>query len=370
MTKGKRGSTKILPLPSQIENMVYRISFIVLLLASLQVAEAQNQVRAGLIGFYNLENLFDTINTEGVLDEEFTPEGPNKWTGSRYLEKLDNMALVISRIGEDDGWSGGPAVLGVSEIENRSVLEDLAAHPLLKESNYQIVHYDSPDLRGVDVALMYRPRFFRVTASASPSLDLTNDEGEPVYTRDQLVVSGIFDGEPMHFIVGHWPSRSGGELTSRPRRIAAAELSRRLVDSLLSIDGDAKVFVMGDFNDDPVDESMRKILRASGKPDRLKEGELFNTMFPLFRKGIGSLYYRDGVNLFDQIVITPSLLGSDYSSYRFLHARVFNASFLLQKDGQYKGYPLRSFVGTVWQGGYSDHFPVYVIIVKSNSPAN
>ncbi len=370
MTKGKRGSTKILPLPSQIENMVYRISFIVLLLASLQVAEAQNQVRAGLIGFYNLENLFDTINTEGVLDEEFTPEGPNKWTGSRYLEKLDNMALVISRIGEDDGWSGGPAVLGVSEIENRSVLEDLAAHPLLKESNYQIVHYDSPDLRGVDVALMYRPRFFRVTASASPSLDLTNDEGEPVYTRDQLVVSGIFDGEPMHFIVGHWPSRSGGELTSRPRRIAAAELSRRLVDSLLAIDGDAKVFVMGDFNDDPVDESMRKILRASGKPDRLKEGELFNTMFPLFRKGIGSLYYRDGVNLFDQIVITPSLLGSDYSSYRFLHARVFNASFLLQKDGQYKGYPLRSFVGTVWQGGYSDHFPVYVIIVKSNSPAN
>ncbi|MDX9902809.1 MAG: endonuclease/exonuclease/phosphatase family protein [Bacteroidales bacterium] len=350
--------------------MVYRISFIVLLLASLQVAEAQNQVRAGLIGFYNLENLFDTINTEGVLDEEFTPEGPNKWTGSRYLEKLDNMALVISRIGEDDGWSGGPAVLGVSEIENRSVLEDLAAHPLLKESNYQIVHYDSPDLRGVDVALMYRPRFFRVTASASPSLDLTNDEGEPVYTRDQLVVSGIFDGEPMHFIVGHWPSRSGGELTSRPRRIAAAELSRRLVDSLLAIDGDAKVFVMGDFNDDPVDESMRKILRASGKPDRLKEGELFNTMFPLFRKGIGSLYYRDGVNLFDQIIITPSLLGSDYSSYRFLHARVFNASFLLQKDGQYRGYPLRSFVGTVWQGGYSDHFPVYVIIVKSNSPAN
>jgi len=208
-----------------------RISIVVIILfsACLSVAEAQQQVRAGLIAFYNLENLFDTLDTKGVLDEEFTPEGPNKWTGSRYLEKLGNMALVISRIGEDDGWTGGPAVLGVSEIENRSVLEDLAAHPLLKESNYQIVHYDSPDRRGVDVALMYRPRFFRVTSSASPSLDLTNDEGEPVYTRDQLVVSGIFDGEPMHFIVGHWPSRSGGELTSRPRRIAAAQLSRRIV---------------------------------------------------------------------------------------------------------------------------------------------
>jgi hypothetical protein len=347
--------------------MRVRIIILLLLSAGLSVAEAQQQVRAGLIAFYNLENLFDTIDTPGVLDEEFTPEGPNKWTGSRYLEKLDNMALVISRIGEDDGWSGGPAVLGVSEIENRSVLEDLAAHPLLKESNYQIVHYDSPDLRGVDVALMYRPRFFWVTASASPSLPLTNDEGEPVYTRDQLVVSGVFDGEPMHFIVGHWPSRSGGELTTRPRRNAAAALSHRLVDSLLAIDNSAKVFVMGDLNDDPVDESLVKYLRASGKPDRLKDDEMFNTMFPLFRRGIGSLNYRDGMNLFDQIVITPSLLGSDYSSYRFRHARVFNSPFLMQKDGQYKGYPLRSFVGTVWQGGYSDHFPVYVIIVRNSS---
>lgn len=266
---------------------------------------AQQQTRAGLIAFYNLENLFDTIDTPGVLDEEFTPEGPNKWSGTRYKEKLDNMAYAISRIGEDEGWKGGPAVLGVSEIENRSVLEDLAAHPLLKESNYQVVHYDSPDRRGVDVALMYRPRFFKVTASASPSLPLTNDEGEPVYTRDQLVVSGLFDGEPMHFIVGHWPSRSGGEMTTRPRRNAAAALSRRLVDSLLAIDSSAKVFVMGDLNDDPVDESLRKYLRAAGDPERLKEGELFNAMFPLFRKGIGSLNYRDGMNMFDQIIISP-----------------------------------------------------------------
>ncbi len=349
--------------------MMRKISFILLFLFPVLAADAQ-QVRAGLIAFYNLENLFDTIDTPGVLDEEFTPDGPNKWTGTRYKAKLDNMALAISKIGEDDGWSGGPAVLGVSEIENRSVLEDLAAHPLLRESNYQIVHYDSPDLRGVDVALMYRPRFFSVTASASPSLDLLNEEGERIYTRDQLVVSGMFDGEPMHFIVGHWPSRSGGELTSRPRRNAAAALSRRLVDSLQAIDSGAKVFVMGDLNDDPVDESLRSYLKASGNPDRLREGELFNTMFPLFRKGIGSLYYRDGMNLFDQIIITPALLGSDYRSYKFLHARVFNAPFLVQKDGQYKGYPLRSFAGTVWQGGYSDHFPVYVIIVKSTAAGN
>jgi hypothetical protein len=347
-----------------------RIAAVIIFLIIACGSEAQQSVRAGVIAFYNLENLFDTIDTPDVLDEEFTPEGPNKWTGAKYLEKIDNMALAISRIGEDDGWKGGPAVLGVAEIENRAVLEDLAAHPLLRESNYQIIHYDSPDLRGVDVALMYRPRFFRVTASASYELDLADENGEKIYTRDQLIVSGLFDGEPMHFLVAHWPSRSGGEATTRSRRNAAAALSRRLVDSLMTIDPQAKVFVMGDLNDDPTDESLRKYLRASGDPDRMEDGELFNTMLPLYRKGIGSLYYRDGVNLFDQIIITPSLLGKDYSSYKFLVARVFNSPFLVQKDGQYKGYPLRSFAGTVWQGGYSDHFPVYVVIVRNNNPKN
>jgi hypothetical protein len=330
--------------------------------------QAQQSMKAGLIAFYNLENLFDTIDTPGVIDEEFTPSGPNKWTRQRYLEKLNNMALAISRIGEDEGWKGGPAVLGVSEIENRQVLEDLVKHPFLKGSNYQIVHYDSPDLRGVDVALLYRPGFFRVTASASPELELYDDEKERIYTRDQLVVSGIFDGELMHFIVCHWPSRSSGEMTTRPRRNAAALLSRHLVDSLLNIDRKAKIFVMGDLNDDPSDESLRKYLKAAPDPDKLKSGELFNTMYPLFKKGIGSLNYRDGLNLFDQIIVTPSLLGIDYSSYHFRYARVFNSSFLMQKDGQYKGYPLRSFAGTVWQGGFSDHFPVYVIIVKNIIP--
>lgn len=338
--------------------------FCLLLIAVVSGLSAQKSYRAAVIGFYNLENLFDTIDTEGVLDEEFTPQGIDRWTGDKYRHKIENMAQAISRIGEDEGWKGGPAVLGVSEIENREVLEDLVAHPLLKESGYQIVHYDSPDRRGVDVALLYRSRFFRVTSSTSTPLLIYNDEGERIYTRNQLVVSGIFDGEPMHFIVNHWPSRSGGELASRPRRNAAADLSRHLVDSLRTIDAGAKVFVMGDLNDDPVNESMRTHLKAGADPKKLKKDELFNTMFPLYKKGIGSLYYRDGTNLFDQIVITPSLLGKDYSTYKFHKAQVFNSSFLVQKDGQYKGYPLRSYVGTVFQGGYSDHFPVYVVIVK------
>ncbi|HPT31212.1 MAG TPA: endonuclease/exonuclease/phosphatase family protein [Prolixibacteraceae bacterium] len=339
--------------------------FFALLLIIAGTLPAQKNVQAGLIAFYNLENLFDTIDTPDVLDEEFTPGGPNRWTGERYKEKIGNMALAISRIGEEEGWKGGPAILGVSEIENRSVLEDLVSHPLLKESGYQIVHYDSPDLRGVDVALLYRPQFFRLTASASPELLLKNDQGERIFTRDQLVVSGLFDGEPFHFIVGHWPSRSGGEMTTRPRRNAAAALARHLTDSLMTLDPKAKVVIMGDLNDDPSDESLRLYLRAAPDPGKLKEGELYNTMYPLYRKGIGSLNYRDGLNLFDQIIVSPALLGKDYSAYKLLHARVFNRPFLMQKDGQYKGYPLRSFAGTVWQGGFSDHFPVYIIIVRN-----
>ena len=328
-------------------------------------ANAQQSYRAGVIAFYNLENLFDTIDTPGVDDEEFTPNGPDRWTSDKYWHKINNMALAISRIGEGDGWKGGPAVLGVSEIENRAVLEDLISNPLLKDSGYQIVHFDSPDKRGVDVALLYRPRFFRVTSSTSTPLFIYKEDGERIYTRNQLVVSGMFDGEPMSFIVNHWPSRSGGEAASRPRRNAAADLTRHLTDSLLAINPQAKVVIMGDLNDDPINESLRKHLKAGANPDKLKQGELFNCMFPLYKKGIGSLYYRDGTNLFDQIIITPGLLGKDYSTYKFYKAQIFNSPFLVQKDGQYKGYPLRTYVGTVFQGGFSDHFPVYIVIVKN-----
>jgi hypothetical protein len=337
---------------------------VILLFPSVSILYGQSNLKAGIIAFYNLENLFDTINTPGVNDEEFTPEGPDKWTSERYWIKISHLAEAISRIGEDAGIKGGPAILGVSEVENRSVLEDLVSHPLLKSSDYQIVHYDSPDLRGVDVALIYQPRYFSVLTSESPELVIFDADKHRIYTRDQLVVTGIFDGEEMSFIVNHWPSRSTGESTTRPRRNAAATLTRHLVDSLLGINSDAKIIIMGDLNDDPVNESVRKYLKAGDRSDGIKDGELYNCMYPLFRKGIGSLYYRDGMNLFDQIIVTPALLGSDYSTYKFYAARVFNEPFLVQQDGQYKGYPLRTYVGSTFQGGYSDHFPVYILVVK------
>ncbi len=341
-----------------------RIELAFLLIFFTLALNAQVRLKAGVIAFYNLENLFDTINTEGVLDEEFTPDGPDKWNGARYMEKIGHLAEVISQIGSDEGIPGGPAVIGVSEIENRSVLEDLVAHPLLKPSGYRIVHYDSPDLRGVDVALLYQPRYFKVTGSASAELKLFDDEGNRIYTRDQLVVSGLFDGEEMSFIVNHWPSRSGGEKASMPRRNAAATLTRHLVDSLLAINSDAKVVVMGDLNDDPVNESVNDILKARDHVDQLEPGELFNCMYPLFKKGIGSLAYRDAWNLFDQIIVSQGLLQTGYETYSYYAARIFNKPFLTQQDGQYKGYPFRTYVGTTYQGGYSDHFPAYIIIAK------
>jgi hypothetical protein len=341
---------------------IFFLSFLTLLAAA---SYGQNSFKAGVVAFYNLENLFDTINTDGVDDDDFTPNGLNKWTSERYLIKINRLAEAISRIGEDDGIKGGPAILGVSEIENRAVLEDLIAHPLLRASNYQIVHYDSPDLRGVDVALIYQPRYFRVSSSDSPELVIYNENNERVLTRDQLVVTGLYDGEEISIIVNHWPSRSSGESVTRPRRNSAATLTRHLVDSLLTMNKNAKVVIMGDLNDDPVNESLRKYLRASDNPDKLKEGDLFNCMYPLFKKGVGSLYYRDGQNLFDQIIVTPALLGKDYSTYKYYTSRIFNKPFLIQADGQYKDYPLRTYVGTTFQGGYSDHFPVYILMVRS-----
>lgn len=327
-------------------------------------AYTQARYKAGVVAFYNVENLFDTINSDGVLDEEFTPDGPNMWTGKRYLEKLDRLARVISGIGSDEGIPGGPAILGISEIENRSVLEDLAARPLLAEADYRVIHFDLPDRRGVDVGLLYQPRYFEPLNAVSAELLLYDNDGSRIYTRDQLVVSGNFDGEAMHFIVNHWPSRRGGEKASRPLRNEAARLTRSLTDSLLAIDAGAKVIIMGDLNDDPVNQSVKRVLGAVDSPERVREGGLYNAMYPLFKKGVGSLAYRDTWNLFDQIIVSEPLLRENPDSYRYLTARVYNKEFLTQKDGQYRGYPFRTYVGTTYQGGYSDHFPVYIIIVK------
>ncbi|NPA35534.1 MAG: endonuclease/exonuclease/phosphatase family protein [Chlorobi bacterium] len=344
--------------------MKIKLIFLLLIVSFSPLKKLNSQnYKAGAIAFYNLENLFDTIDSPNVRDTEFTPAGRKKWTGDKYWEKIHHMATVISKIGSKEGLPG-PAVIGVSEIENRGVLEDLVNDEALKEQNYQIVHYDSPDKRGIDVALLYQPRYFKVTNSRAVPLLIKGDDGKRLYTRDQLVVTGFFDGEEMHFIVNHWPSRRGGEARSRHLRDAAAQLTRSLVDSILNIDSKAKIAVMGDLNDDPINESLMVYLRAVGDKKKLKEGDMYNPMYKMYKKGIGSLAYRDNWNLFDQIIISQAFLGNDYSTYKFRVAHVFNDKMLINKTGRYKGYPHRTYVGDTYKAGYSDHLPVYIIILK------
>lgn len=341
-----------------------KIFILIVLVAQFTCLFAQTSLKAGVIAFYNLENLFDTINTEGVLDKEFTPDGQNKWNQKKYFAKIEKLAGVISRIGEDDKIVGGPAIIGVAEIENRSVLEDLIAHPYLKNAEYKIVHYNSPDRRGIDVALLYQSRYFILDSSKPFELILKDEEGKRVFTRDQLLVSGKFMGEDTHFIVNHWPSRRGGAPASNSKRLIAAKLTRSIVDSLQLIDSGAKIIVMGDFNDDPDNESMVDVLKAKDHLDNLGSDELYNCMFPLFKKGLGTLAYRDKWNLFDQILVSKGLLGNDYTSLAYYAARVYNKAFLIQQDGDFKGYPYRTYAGAKYLNGFSDHFPVYIIVLR------
>lgn len=324
--------------------------------------DTSKKYKIASIGFYNLENLFDTVDDTLINDEEFLPEGARAWTPERYQEKLTNMAFVISQIGIQDA-KNGLSVLGVSEIENRKVLEDLVIQPSIKDRNYQIVHYDSPDHRGVDVGLLYNPKHFTPIMSKPIALLIFND-GIRRYTRDVLYVKGLLDSDTVHIMVNHWPSRSGGEAKTAPSRNSGAQLCRNVVDSVLNIVPDAKFFVMGDLNDDPTNESLKSYLRTVSKVKDVHKTGMFNPYEDLFRRGQGSNAYRDAWSLFDQIVISKGVVDKNKMGYYFFKANIFNKEFLITPTGQYKGYPLRTFSGDTYQSGYSDHFPTYIYLIK------
>ncbi len=324
----------------------------------------EKKYKVKTVAFYNVENLFDTINDPRKFDDDRTPTGKDNWTTPKYKDKLEKLAKVISEIGEEFTKTP-PAIIGVCEIENKDVLIDLVNQEKLKSQNYGIVHFDSPDERGIDVALLYKKSVFTPISSKSHTLYLYYDNGEKRdYTRDQLVVSGTFDGEEMHFIVNHWPSRSGGEARSRSKREAAAALNKKIIDSLQKINPKAKIMSMGDLNDDPTNSSLKKVLETKSKKKRAKGKDLYNPMEEMVKKGVGSLAWRDSWNLFDQIFFTAELLDEDKSSYRFWKAKVFNERYLFNKSGRYKGYPFRSYANGNYTGGYSDHFPVYIYLIK------
>ena len=314
--------------------------------------------RQYVVGFYNLENFYDTIPDKIADDSEYLPNGAMNWNTMKYTNKVKNLAFAISKM------PANLAILGVAEVENRGVLEDLVSQPTIKDRRLQIVHYDGPDRRGVDVALLYNPAIFKVTHSSSHRI---RTEIPNFITRDQLVVTGLLDGEEVNIIVLHWPSKGGGEARSVPRRRDAALTTRFLVDSLFAVNPKAKTIIMGDLNDDPIEPSLTVHLNAKCEKRNTQPQGLYNPYCELYKKGIGSIGYQDQWNIFDQIIVSYELLPKnkdDFNTIKFLKAEIFNKDFLKQQTGKFRGYPLRTHAGGVWLNGYSDHFPSLIWLGK------
>ncbi len=344
-----------------------RLLLIVIILSALapQAALAQKtQYQVAAVAFYNFENLFDTLDDPKKFDEEFTPKGDYHYGTAIYTAKLHNLATVLQQMGTDV-TPDGPAIIGTAKIENDRVLQDLCAQPEIRGRGYRFVHFESPDSRGIDVAMLYNPRYFTVLRAEALFTDIAASGEKGGKTRDVLHVTGILAGDTTHVFVNHWPSRRGGEAASAPLRAIAARVSRRVIDSLMAVNPATKVLVMGDLNDDPVSPSVAKVLGAKGDKNKVRPGELYNPWAAYFNKGIGTLGYNDSWNLFDQIMLSSGWLQDAGKGWRYYKSEIFSRDFLKEKFGQYKGYPHRSFNGTNWINGYSDHFPVIVYLVKA-----
>ena len=339
--------------------------FLVLIFAlclSVSTSLAQKQYKVVCVAFYNFENLFDTYDMPGKNDVEFTPDGANHYTEEIYLEKLDNLATVVSKIGTDV-TPDGAAILGVCEIENRKVLEDFVKHPKIADRNYQIVHYESPDFRGIDNALLYQEKYFKVHSSNTLLMISRISGTDTSYSRHILVVEGTLDGDTVAITVNHWPSRRGGEQATKHLRNGAAQQNRDLVDRNNA--RGIKTIVMGDLNDDPINESVSEILRAGPNKKKIRSGEMYNPYYEYYKRGLGTTAYRDAWSLFDQIILSSNFVRKT-DGFRFHRAEVFNEPWLTQKLGTYKGYPHRTYSFGSYIGGYSDHFPVYIFLVKES----
>ena len=342
----------------------FLLSFVAAILFMPSVTSAQSTKKQGMvmgIAFYNLENLFDTINNNGKYDLEFSPQGSRQWDGRKYWSKINKLAYAISRLNTKT-TPLGPAIIGISEIENESVVKDLVDAEPLKKYGLEYVHHDSPDRRGVDVGLLYNPKFYKVDNVTNHTLSIPD---KPYFrTRDQMCVVGRLMGQPVAIIVNHWPSRIGGEQQSSPLREAAAALSKHIADSLWKVNPDMGVIIMGDLNDDPQNKSCAKVLGASKKREGIGDHEFFNPFWKVLDDGIGTLAYKSQWNLFDQIIISGNLANGPSDKFHYLRPIVHNHEFLRDTEGNRQGYPRRTFSAGMWLDGYSDHFPTQVLFVK------
>jgi Endonuclease/Exonuclease/phosphatase family. len=298
-----------------------------------------------------MENLFDTINDPVTLDDDFTKNSPKNWNENRFRRKVKKIGKVISQIGYNTVMHP-PVLTGVAEVENEMVLDELIGSKYLKDKGYRYIHFDSPDERGIDTALLYREKYFNILYKEAIPLYINDQFGRRDYTRDILYVKGKLINEPIHFLVNHWPSRRAGSEETSYKRIEAAKKNLEIISEITIEDPNAKIIVMGDFNDDPKSESINNLVQA----------DLFNPMELLHTKYSGSLNYKGEWNLFDQIILSTNFLRHNGDQLRFEEAKIFNPKHLQEFKGRFKGNPFRTFVGKKYLGGLSDHFPVYGIL--------
>jgi predicted extracellular nuclease len=307
--------------------------------------------------FYNVENLFDTIDIEGFEDEEFTPESEKKWDSKKYQKKLEDISRVLTSVNKDEL----PEIIGLAEVENRTVLEDLIRTGKLRKGEYEIIHRESPDMRGIDVALLYRKDELRSVDYEIIPVSFPFDTS--ITTRDILHVKGrVKDGKDMHFFVNHWSSRWGGRKESEPKRMYSAVSLRRKLDLILSSESNPRMVIMGDFNDEPTNRSMLNILLAGNKQKNIGPGDLYNLYYDKHNiLDMGTYYYRGTWNMLDHIVCSYNLINqAGFYSCGYNEGKIFSEDWMLYENDEGEKVPSRSFGGPVYYGGISDHLPVYV----------
>lgn len=332
-----------------------KIFIALVLVFTVVLAQAQQRL---CIAFYNQENLFDTIDDPNKNDNEFLPQSKKQWNTERYQQKLNNMARVIASMNENNA----PDVLGVCEVENKEVLNDLVNEKQLKKAKYQVVHVEGPDDRSIDNALLFKSSQFKLLKVQS--IPITMADKPEFKTRDILLVKlEAKNKAQLVVLVNHFPSRSGGEETSEVKRFAAASTLRKVCDSLFALNMNQEIIMMGDFNDEPNNKSMDSVLRAKASEYDLNNGNVFNAMYELKTNGDGSHYYKGQFHMLDQIVLSSSIVNcTGKVCYQKSSASVYKQPWMLEQEGKYKGAPLRTFVGDKFMSGFSDHLPVYIFI--------
>lgn len=327
--------------------------FFLILCAALHAQETLLQ--PGRIIFYNVENLFDTIDEPDKIDEEFTPASKANWNTCKYQEKLQHIAQVIDNLTN----TIQPFIIGFAEVENKQVLIDLINQPSMKDINWGIIHFDSPDERGIDVAMLYNREVVKEAMSNYLRVDLGNDDN----TRDIAYLKCyINEGEPLWVFANHWPSRRAATDSNGTKRTIAAKTLLNKIENLYLGEPFAHVIVMGDLNDNPADSSVQTLLNY--KFARPEEQQLVDLMQPLKQAGKYSVTYREQKDVFDQIIVSQNLLNTRYPLYvRDLKAHIYSPTWLMYEHQKYGPIPNRTYSYGKYVGGYSDHLPVYIDIV-------